>query len=240
MPVDTPALIVALVVTLGAATLQGTIGFGLAMVAVPVLSLVDPALAPVPQLIISLPITMSMAWRERHAADLRQLGWVLTGRVPGAAIGLWLLASFTRETLSAVIGGMVLGAVVIVALRTSVPRNRATSFAAGVTSGATGLVASIGGPPLALLYRSAEGPTIRASLGVVFAIGIATSIIIRAAASQLEVRDLEVAALLLPAAVGGLWLGRRFQGRVEGAILRAVILVVSGGSAVALLVRSVL
>ncbi len=238
MPVDTPDLAVALVVTLTAAALQGTIGFGLALVAVPVLSLLDPALAPVPQLLISLPVTVSMAWRERHAADLRRLGWVLAGRVPGAALGLWLLHTVARETLSVVIGGMILGAVIIVAFGVALPRTRTTSFAAGLASGATGLVASIGGPPLALLYRSSEGPTIRASLGVVFALGIAMSITVRAAGSQLVTDDLVVAALLLPAALAGLWLGRRFQGKVEGTALRTLILVVSGGAAIALIATS--
>ncbi|MCL1692867.1 MAG: sulfite exporter TauE/SafE family protein, partial [Actinomycetia bacterium] len=60
------ALITALIVTFIAAAIQGVVGMGFAMVSVPILALINPSLAPVPQLLITLPLTISMAWRERH------------------------------------------------------------------------------------------------------------------------------------------------------------------------------
>ena len=79
--------------------------------------------------------------------------------------------------------------------------------------GITGLVASIGGPPLALLYRSAKGATVRASLGIVFALGVTISLTARWIASEISADDLLVAALLLPSMALGLWLGRSWAGR---------------------------
>lgn len=238
MPVALWELGLAWVITLGAAALQGTIGFGFALVAVPLLALIDPSLVPVPQLFLVLPLSLAIAWRERHAVDLKGVGWVLAGRLPGALAGLALLAAFEERSLSAVIAVIVLAAVLAVASGVTIPRNPVTSFLAGAAAGVTGLVAAIGGPPLALLYRSARGPTIRSSLGAVFAIGVVVSITARTLASRVSHEDLVVALLLLPAVVAGLWVGRNWRHGIEGEKLRASILIVSGLAAAALLIQS--
>jgi uncharacterized membrane protein YfcA len=64
------ALILAFVITAIAATLQGSVGLGFAMVSVPLLTLIDPRLAPVPQLLVALPLSLAIAWRERRSIDL--------------------------------------------------------------------------------------------------------------------------------------------------------------------------
>lgn len=240
MPVAAWELALALIVTAAAAGMQGTIGFGFALVCVPLLSLIDPVLAPVPQLLLVLPLSVSVAWRDRHDADLRAVPWITAGRIPGAIFGLMLLAAFEPRTLGIAIALMVMGAVAIVASGMTVPRNPFTSFTAGIVSGVTGLVASIGGPPLALMYRSAKGATVRASLGVVFAIGVTVSIVARLIAGRLTMDDLVIALLLLPALAVGLWAGRRLAPNVDGPPLRVAILVVSAAAAVALLLQNLL
>lgn len=240
MPVEPWELVTAWAITAAAAALQGTIGFGFALVSVPVLALVDPVLVPVPQLLLILPLNAAVVWRERGAVDLGGLGWILAGRVPGAALGLALLAVAEEESLSTAIAIIILAAVLVVASGVSVPRNRTTSLLAGIASGMSGLVAAIGGPPLALLYRSSKGATIRASLGTVFGLGVVISIAARAAASRISGDDILLALLLLPAVAVGLWTGRLWRDRVEGSRLRVAILVVSGLAAAALLARSLL
>jgi uncharacterized membrane protein YfcA len=205
---------------------------------VPILSLIDPVLAPVPQLLLLLPMTFSIAWSNRSDADLRDVPWVTLGRFPGAALGLYLLAVVDKDTLGVAIAFMVLLAVALLAAGRVIPRNPFTSFTAGVTSGVMGLVASIGGPPLAMLYRGSNGPTLRASLSVVFAIGVVVSISARAIAGEVLLDELVVALLLLPALAGGLAIGRRLAPRVDGPPLRTAILVVSAAAAVALLAQS--
>jgi len=238
VPVALWQLALASTITAGAASLQGTIGFGFALISVPLLSLIDPILTPVPQLLLVLPLSVTVAWRDRHAADLRAVPWVTAGRLPGAAIGLMLLAAVNERTLGILIASMILVAVAIVSTGVTIRRNPATSFTAGIVSGVTGLVASIGGPPLALLYRSAKGATVRASLGVVFAIGVTISLSARWIASEISGDDLLIAAMLLPPMAIGLWLGRAWAGRIEGRHLRTAILAVSAASATALLISS--
>ncbi len=240
MPVPVWELIVAGVVTAAAAAVQSTVGIGFALVSVPVLALLDARLAPVPQLLLAVPLAVAMAVRERHAMELRGVGWVLAGRLPGAAIGLILLKLASGDALNGVVGSMVLAAVLIVAGKAQVRRTPATQFGAGVASGATGLVAAIGGPPLALLYRDARGPVVRSSLAAIFSVGITLSVVVRAFAGEMSLTDVEVALwLALPLAAGFL-AGGRVLLHVDERILRNALLTLSGLAAVALIARSVL
>ena len=68
---------IALFVTTLAATLQATIGFGFAVLSVPVLALLEPRLVPVPQLLLIAPLALGMALRERAALQLKSIWWVV-------------------------------------------------------------------------------------------------------------------------------------------------------------------
>jgi len=238
LPVTPGILAVGLGVMAVAATLQATIGFGFAVLSVPVLLFVDPRLAPVPQLLCAVPLTLSMVWREREALDLKGIWWVIGGRVLGALIGLQLLMMASKRSLDVVIALIVLVAVAILAMARNIPRNRYTEVAAGTASGVSSLVSSIGGPPLALLYRDAGGGTLRSSLAAIFAIGLAITITTRSIAGEISVDDLIIAAIFFPAVAFGVWSSRFFLGRVEGAPLKRAILVVASLAAAGLLLRA--
>jgi uncharacterized membrane protein YfcA len=239
VPVSWAALAVAFVVTTFASGVQRNVGFGLAVVSVPILELLDPALAPVPQLLMSLPLTITMAWSERHALDVKGAGWVIAGRIPGALIGVALILVVTDRALDALIGLAVLGAVVILATGVHVHRTPATQFGAGVASGTSGLVASIGGPPLALLYRNDRGDVIRSSLAAIFTIGIMITITARGLVGAISRDDIVVALLLFPALLLGFVVGSRFLAHVEGRPLRIATLSLSAFAAAILLLRAV-
>lgn len=238
LPVAWPVLAVAMLVTALAAAVQGTIGFGFAIVSVPVLSLVDPVLAPVPQLLVILPLTVSMAWRERYAVDVRGVGWILAGRLPGAVVGIVLLKVAAARWLDVLLAGMVLAALALLVSGAEVRRRPATDFGAGVASGAMGLVSSIGGPPLALLLRHEKGPALRSTLATIFTIGLCITLGTRLAAGEIAWTDLHVALWLLPSLFVGLRLSRHLHGRVEGRPLRVAILLVSAVASVGLLFRA--
>ncbi len=239
MPVALWELVLAAVITAGGAAVQSAVGVGFAMVSVPLLAILDANLAPVPQLLLAVPLAASMAWRERHAIELRGIGWVLAGRAPGAALGLLMLKSMDGRALDALIGAMVLGAVIVVASKATVRRTARTEFAAGMAAGTSGLVASIGGPPLALLYRDDRGEVVRSNLAVIFTIGITVSILVRAGAGEIGGTDVQVALWLLPGLVAGYLLGGRLLARFEGRLLRAALLGLSGMAAVVLILKSV-
>ena len=232
-------MITALIVTFVAAATQGVVGMGFAMVSVPILALINPSLAPVPQLLITLPLTLTMAWRERHHIQLSGVGWIIGGQVPGAAIGVGLLAVATQQALDAAIALAVLGAVVIIASGFHVKRTPFSEFGAGLASGVSGFIASISGPPLALLYTRDDGPTVRSNLAAIFTIGLSITISARAMTGNITLSDVRVAAMLFPALVAGYLTSLRFKDRVSQGAVRIAILVLSCVGALGLIIRAV-
>jgi len=229
--------IAAALVTVGAAAIQGTVGVGFAMVSVPVLALIDPELAPAPQLLMAFPLTIAMAWRERSSIDLSGVGWILVGRIPGAFVGVWLLAIATGQTLDILIAIAVLGAVFVIGSGRRLERTTTTKFLAGATSGTTGVVSSIGGPPIALIYSRDEAATIRSTLALIFAFGVVTSMAFRAFSGNMTLNDVRTALTLLPAVGIGLVIATRVRDRVPRRTVRITILVVCAAAAIALLFR---
>ncbi|REK19345.1 MAG: sulfite exporter TauE/SafE family protein [Actinobacteria bacterium] len=225
-------------ITAGAAAIQGTVGIGYGLVAVPILALIDPRLSPVPQLLTVVPLTVAMAWNERHALDFGGVWWLLGGRLPGAALGLALLAVATQRTLDLFIGLTVLLAVVLLVSGLRVTPNPVTQFGAGVASGTTSLVASIGGPPTALLYAGQEAPTVRSTLSAVFTIGVLLSIAVRAFSNNIASSDVMVAAVMLPAVLFGWAVSRRYKDRFSSHGVRLGVFAVSGLAAVGLVIRA--
>ncbi len=240
MPVPAFELILALAITAFAAAIQATAGVGFAIVSVPILSLIDQRLAPVPQILVALPMVMWMAWRERQAIDFSGVGWILVGRLLGAGIGLALIKWASDTALDVMIGLAVLTGVVILAGGVRIRRTPTSQAIAGTAASVSSLVASMGGPPLALLYYDAEGRTLRSSLATIFIFGVTLTVVVRAVAGEISGTDMQVAAWLLPAGALGLAAGSRLTGRMEGRPIRLTILAVSAAAAVGLLLRAIL
>jgi uncharacterized membrane protein YfcA len=210
------------------------------MVSVPLLALIDPRLAPVPQLLISLPLALAIVWRERESIDLQGFWWIIAGRVPGAFIGVTLLALATARALDLFIGLVVVVAALLIAAGVHVKRTRTAKFVTGVVSGTTGLVASIGGPPVALLYSDAQGRVLRSTLNSVFLIGLTLSLAFRTASGNVTLSDLWIAAVLLPAAAFGYLFSTFTKDRMNASLARSGVLAISAVGGIGLIARALI
>lgn len=231
-------VVAAWIITFLAAVLQGTLGFGFAILSVPLLTLLNPDFTPIPQLFLALPMTVAATWRERHHLDLDGVGWIIAGRVPGALLGAWVLTIVAERTLGAVIAVIVLLAVAAIALGLAIRLNPATRLAAGFTAGFTGTTSAIGGPPLALLYKDASGGTLRSSLGAIFTIGLLINISALFATKAIRGADFLAMGWLMVPMLAGFGLSGRLTHLIEGPRIKRGILVVSASAALALLVRT--
>ena len=227
-------IIIALVVSTIGSALQGVVGFGFGVLSVPILTILDPAFTPIPQLILALPLTISIALRDRRHLDLSGAAWVIVGRFPGALLGALLLGALARRTLDAVIAFIVLGATLVISSGWSIRRTAATEFLAGVSSGITGTVSAIGGPPVALIYHDSPGATIRSTLSTILIIGLTINLVTLAALGEIHADDLRAAGILLPGMLVGLTLSGFLAKRFDDQVLRRVVLVTAGLAAVGL------
>lgn len=233
-----PAAVLCVVVVTFGAAVQATIGLGMALVAAPVLGLVDPGFLPVTTIILVSPLSLGVVRRERHAVEWRDVGTALLGRVPGVALGAWVVAITGPTTIKIIVALSVLLAVVASTTGLRVKTTRRSLLVAGVASGFTGTTAGVGGPPMAIAYQHARPATTRASLGVFFGLGSILSFIALAAAGEVHVRQWQLVALLLPGVLIGLGLSRPLISRLPEDRVRAALLGTCALSAAALLVES--
>ncbi len=231
--------VVALVVTAISAAVQGMVGIGLGILSVPVLALLSPDLVPVPQLLLAFPVTMAMVWRERSAIELKGTGLIIGSRIPGSYLGVLLLGVASERLLNGFIAVTVLLAVLAMVLGVTLKRTTMTKLVTGTASGVAGVVASIGGPPVALLYSNDEADTIRSTLSAIFFFGLITSTVFRWWSGHLVMHDLKVTLILLPAVLLGLWASFHLKNRVSKEGVRYGILTVCAIAATVLLIKSI-
>jgi uncharacterized membrane protein YfcA len=229
-------LVLFVAVGLGA-VVQGSVGFGLALVVVPAMTLVSPEALPATVLLLTMPMAAVMAARERHAIYAPGLVYLLSGRLLGTLGGVGLLLLVPDDYLSVLFGSLVVVAALASSSNPNIDLSNRIRVGGGIVSGVMGTAAGIGGPPLALIYQNREGREIRATLAVAFAMGTAISLLVLALAEKVGLDHLLLALELLPALLLGLW-GAGFTAKLlSGRWLRPALLLfaaVSGFAAVLL------
>jgi uncharacterized membrane protein YfcA len=230
--------IIFLVMAAGAA-LQGSVGYGMALIASPILILVEPKLIPGPYLLGSLLLSVFMILRERKAIDLRGLKWALVGRIPGTILAGYLLAIISEEAMILTFGILLLlGVAISVAGIRFPPRPRNLVFA-GLLSAVMGTIATIGGPPMALVYQDANGEELRSTLSGYFIIGGLFSIVTLAAVGKFGAAELWLAAAIVPGTVFGYLVSSWLLPHLNHQLTRASVLVVAAVSALVVILRVV-
>jgi len=221
--------------------LQGAVGFGHALVAAPLLTLIEPRLVPGPVTASSIVLSVLVLWRERHA-DVAAAGiaWTLAGRVPGSALGALAIALVPNERLAIFVAVLVLVAVAISTSGLHPRISRRSLLGAGVASGFMGTAAATGGPPLALLYQHFPGPTLRAALAANFALGGAISLAALALAGKYAAADVAPSVMLSVAAAAGFARSRVAADYFDAGRTRQAVLIVSAASSMAVLARELL
>lgn len=228
-----------LIVFLGALT-QSLIGFGLAVVASPLLYIVDPQLVPGPVIAMGFTISLLTLFRERGHLEFNGLQYALLGRVPGGFIGASLLLFAPQPILGLSIAAIVAVAVILSLYKFSLPVNKKTLFGAGVVSGIFGNIAAIGGPPMAILLSGKDASQFRAALSAFFIFSSTIAMVILAITGLLELKHLWLSLMLLPSVLLGYLVAGRLVGSVDKDKTKMATLVLCSISALVLTVKSVI
>ncbi len=216
-------LLAALIVMV-AATVQATVGFGLALISVPLLTLVNPDLVPAPLMICAVVLSLLIGRRDLGDTDWRAVGLFISGRVPGAVLAGFILTVVARERLAVVFA---LAVIVAVGLSASGIKARPTVLnflAAGSFSGLMSTITGIGGPPIALVLQDENPSRLRSTLAWYFASGSIVSLTVLARVGRLGGQELRFAGVMLPGALLGFLLSRltrplaEYPGVVRGGV----------------------
>jgi uncharacterized membrane protein YfcA len=231
-------LILAFFIATVGSLLQGSVGFGLGLISVPLLVLIDPIFVPGPVLLAAFLLNILIFLRERHAIRIKGLYWAVVGRIVGAICGAMILVAIPQKSLSVMFGVMVLLAIGISLLGFHPKMTSTNIFGAGVASGIMGTTSSIGGPPIALVYQKLKGPTVRGTLSGIFIFGTIISLIALTFIGRFGLREIKATAILIPGVFLGFLLSNRSTKILDRGFIRQAVLITSAISGIVVILRS--
>lgn len=221
---DWPVVLVLGLVVVAGALVQSTIGFGMSVVAAPVVVLLAPDLMPVALLVPSASLPVLQLWHGERDIAWGPLRWALGARMLFTAAGVAVVAVLSARAIAALVGVLILVTVALsvrtLELRAS-PRNAAV---AGAISGVSGTAAAIGGPFLALVLQHERPERVRASLAVFFLAGSALAVGGLAIGGEVTRVQLVTGAALVPFALLGYALAAPVRVRVDPPRFRRYVL----------------
>lgn len=227
-------------VLFAAACLQGSVGFGLGMVAAPVIAIIDPSLLPASLILLSVLLTLIITVREHQHLDIRGVGWALAGRIPGSIVGAWLVIALPPEGLVWLVAFAVTAGILAAFLGWVPPPLRRNLIAAGAASGILGTATSIGGTPMAIIWQRSEGPRLRGTMSAFFLVGSCMSLLALALAGAINEKILQVSLALVPSVLAGFFLSRFLTRFLQPQRTRLVALAASSAGVLLLIGQQLL
>lgn len=217
---------VALAVLLGA-VVQSTVGFGFALVVVPIVAVIaDPKVAVVVMTAVGLPLSILNAIRWRGHILVPEAARVTIASLVGMPVGALLLTRANDAVLTALVGVVVLTLTVALWRRFALPAGRRSEYAAGAVAGALATSVGTSGPPVVIAFQAAGLPpeAFRATLAAAF---VVQGVIALAAFWGVGLFSADVARGLLvgiPAMAVGVLAGERLFRRLDGGGFRTAVL----------------
>jgi uncharacterized membrane protein YfcA len=228
-------IVVAFLTAAFGSLLQGVVGVGLNMFASPILMMDQPRFVPGPVLASALLLTILMVLRDRTGIDLRGIGWMAAGMLPGTALASYLLPFIPHKTIAFILAGLVLAGVALSLTGLHFPPKRWILFLAGFVSGLGSVLASIGGPPIALVNQDMEPKKLRATLSGFFMLSGFFALLGLIPSGRLGLVELHLSLWLFPGVIFGFLISTFFIGKLRGSTTRYLLLSLSAISALILI-----
>jgi uncharacterized membrane protein YfcA len=230
-------LLLAFVTMAIASAVQGSVGFGLNLLAAPILALIDPDFVPGPAMAAGLVQTIIMAGRERRNIEYGDIGWAAVGRVAGTSGGVLVLSIANSSQANIVFGSLVLVGVALSLVGLRLRPSPRVLVGAGCLSGVMNTISSIGGPPIALVYQHERGAKLRGTLAGHFVAGASISLAGLIVSGHYVASDVVATAVLLPGVLLGFPLARPLTRVIDSRSARPAILALAALSAAAVIAR---
>jgi uncharacterized membrane protein YfcA len=156
---------------------QTALGFGMAVIAAPIIILFKPEWVPVILTIVALFLSIQNSWNQRSGIRWREISPAMITRLPGTILGAWILSILPIQLLQISVAFMVFVAIFATAFAKPFEASVKNLSIAGFVSGVAGTTTSIGGPPMALVMQHGESHTTRANLSIYFVYSCMTSLV---------------------------------------------------------------
>ncbi|HPU39936.1 MAG TPA: sulfite exporter TauE/SafE family protein [Microthrixaceae bacterium] len=227
MPSIAALFVVAGALFVGSA-LNALVGFGFALITVPVMALaVGPKEAVVLSALLGLASNSGVSLRHRHEVQRRLVGRLIVGSIVGMPIGLAVLVVVPEQWIGIGIAVVVLVAVGLIATGRQVESVPPwADVVAGLISGVLNTSVGVSGPPVVMsLHGHGLGKApFRATASAVFGLAGIVAIGLFVLSGRVSPTLLLTALLALPAWPMGWWAGDRLHRRVDEQRFRALVL----------------
>lgn len=229
------AAVFAVIATAGC--IQASIGFGMALIAAPILVLIEPALVPGPLIASNLVAVGLVAIRDRAHVDFRTARFSMAGAVIGGVTGASVVSLLDPRGFALLFGLLVLLGVGLSVAGLRVAVNRGSSFGAGILGGFMSATSAIGGPPVALVYQDEAPDRFRGTLASYFIVSCSVSLVALTGFGEFDLEELSLTRYLIPGQVCGFLLAFAVARLLAGASIRPFILGLSTLAGLAVLAR---
>ena len=221
-------ILIAVTVIFVGSYVQRSIGFGLAIIAAPLLFFIDPLYVPAPITICALTLSLANAAKFWKSISFAGLKYAIIGRIPGTVAGGMLLLWIDQRALALWLGISVIVAVGLSLANVMLKPTATAMFSAGFLSGFMGTSSAIGGPPMALVLQHEENDFIRANLAAFFVVSCIMSLAMLAAVGRFGMPQIIISLPLMPATLLGYWVAMKTLRHISHQRLRTASLILCG------------
>ena len=223
------SLLVALFAALLAGGVSGLTGFGLALIAIPLLLLVyEPAIVVVLVFVLSVFINVAVVWDSWHDADRRLVLALLLPASAGVFVGAEILYYADPLYIRLGVGVVVVISALLLLREVRIPGASGWigTVIAGSTSGMLSTSTGLAGPPVVLLFAARGLPkhTFRGSSALYFLVMSFVGLAALVNRGLLDSAEIPLALALVPAAFLGKVLGTTLLKHISDKTFRAVTL----------------
>lgn len=209
---------------------QSIAGFGVALVAMPMLvTLMQPVAASTLLAITSLPMQVIILWRYRHALQARSLWRLMVSSVIGIPLGVYALATLDQHVILTALGVVLIAYSLcsLVELKLPLLTMPAWAFGFGFFAGILSGAFNTGGPPF-VIYGQCRGwkpDQFKANMQLLLMVNAIIVVIAHLAAGHLTDDVLNHYVVTLPTVFVATAVGFRISERINAVLFRRVVLV---------------
>jgi uncharacterized membrane protein YfcA len=201
-----------------ASLLQGILGFGSHLLAVPLALLFLPKETVVSSmLMVGLSLNSFLAWRIKAQISYRPVLYLFVASLFGMPVGVWILREVPVDTMKVLVGCLVvLFTILLQGGKLRLPQNAALTGIAGFFSGLLNTSTTMNGPPVLILLAGQRMPKdqFRRTLVSFFLVSGLVAALMLLASRVLTPRTAAYGLAAIPFAFLGGFLGDRVSSRV--------------------------